>query len=291
MYTLNPDYPLVWRTPTSLQFGIDRVAAVLAEVTPRQERVLALLQSRVSAATLRAMAAGYGMARGELEAFLRSLGAALWDSTRDEAGSAGKVAPGQRLRIAIDGRGAAAEATGRMLAAQGHTVTVASARVAPACDVALLFGSFVLEPHRAGDWLRRNIPALPIVFGNSRVDLGPLLGPELCACCVEMARCDADTAWPAIASQMMGTPSRLETPLLASEVATFVARWMLGEHPPTGTTQVQLDATTGERVTVTFLAHPECACRSLTQNANVRAVSDDRLPVEPMTVTASFAHA
>ena len=287
MYTLNPEYPLVWRTPTSLQFGIDQVAAVLPEVTPTQERVLAMLQSRVSATTLRSMAAGDGMARGELEAFLRSLGAALWDSARDEAGSAGKVAPGLRLRIAIDGRGVCAEATGRLLASQGHKVSYASARVAPPCDLALLFGSYVLEPHRAGDWLRREIPALPVVFGNAAIQLGPILGPRLCACCLEMARHDADPAWRAIASQIVGTPSPLETALIVSEVAAFLARWVVGDGEPTAQVGVCVDAATGDRSSVTFSAHPECACQSLTQIVSVRAESDDPLPAEPRRVRAA----
>jgi hypothetical protein len=291
MYTLNPDYPLVWRTPTSLQFGIDRVAAVLTGLTPTQERVLALLQSRVSAVTLRAMAAGDGMARGELEAFLHSLGAALHDSARGEAASAGKLAPERRLRIAIDGRGAAAEATGKLLASQGHSVSFAAATVARACDVALLFGSYVLEPHRASDWLRRDVPALPIVFGNALVQLGPVLGPELCACCLELTRRDADPAWVAIASQIMGTPSVLETPLLAAEVATFLARWITGEGEPTATRAVQLEAASGERSSVSLSAHPECACRFLTQNANVHAVSDDLWPAAPTTTPSAFVRA
>jgi hypothetical protein len=276
MYTLNFDFPLVWRTPTSLQFGIDRVAATLHEVTPTQERVLALLQSRVSAATLRAVAAEHGMAWGEVEEFLASLGEALWDSTRDKPAAAGLLASEQRLRIAIDGRGNCAEATAKLLASQGHQVSFASGAVAGRTDVALIFGSFVLEPHRAGDWLRRETPALPIIFGSAQVMIGPILGPQLCAWCLELHRRDADPAWPAIATQVMGHPSRLETPLIAAELSAMLARWVVGSNEPSANVAIQLDAHTGGRVSVRFSPHPECACLSPTQNVNVLAVSDDR---------------
>jgi hypothetical protein len=40
---LDPRYPLVWRSPTDLQFGVDHAVVVLTDVSPPQERVIAAL--------------------------------------------------------------------------------------------------------------------------------------------------------------------------------------------------------------------------------------------------------
>ena len=42
--------------------------------------------------------------------------------------------------------------------------------------------------------------------------------------CLERQRADADAAWPAIASQLLGTRSLTETPLISAEVAALAAR-------------------------------------------------------------------
>ena len=57
---LNPTVPLLWRSPSSLQLGSDRVLAVLDDVTPGQERLVAALAAGVTPE-------GYRLVAGQAE--------------------------------------------------------------------------------------------------------------------------------------------------------------------------------------------------------------------------------
>src|ERR1700754_4054106 len=71
-------------------------------------------------------------------------------------------------------------------------------------EFAILVADWVVSPADHGSWLRRDIPHLPVVLGDSGATIGPFLEPGSCPCllCVHRARADADPAWPPIASQL-----------------------------------------------------------------------------------------
>ncbi len=56
IFQLDPRIPRVWRTPTDLQFGVDRQLLVLHDVTAAEERLIADLEHGVTRDGLTALA-------------------------------------------------------------------------------------------------------------------------------------------------------------------------------------------------------------------------------------------
>ena len=282
MYKLNPDLPLIWRTPTSLQIGIDNPRVLLPKLYPAEERMLSALRAGIADASAPAVAHECGLTPSESSALLTALSPALTQTPRTTS-----------WRIAIDGSGTAVDSLGLLLIASGHRVVRASAAMAGTCDLAIVVGDFALDPYRPGGWLSRDVPHLPVVFSDESVRIGPLLGGRPmgaetaenlpCEQCIELAHRDLDECWVAMVSQLVGTPALTQTPLLNAEVAAVITRWVQSPsaHPLNSNTAVRIDAHSGAREELTFALHPDCACQALPRNVSVLGSSHGRSPAVP----------
>lgn len=257
---LDQRLPLVWRTPTSLQVGVSPAVVVLDDVTVATERVLAALTGGAPLAALYVVGRTEGLTTDEVDAILTLVAPAL---SRQPADLGGRV-------IVVTGEGETAAAVTRLLAVAGFTVriarTVAEAESEP-CDLAVAVAQFVVEPELHGLWLRRDVPHLAVVLGDSAAVIGPLVHPGRSAClyCLQRHTTDADPAWPAIASQLWGRTAAADTPLVASEAAAMATRivsgWFaLGGGEASTTVQSRLDAATGTIQRVEVAPHPDCGC-------------------------------
>jgi bacteriocin biosynthesis cyclodehydratase domain-containing protein len=255
---LDPRLPLVWRSPVSIQLGIDPPVVVLDDVTDTQERLLAALAVGVSEPGTAMIAHGRLDERDDL---LRRLGPALVPPAPD-----GPVAT-----IAVSGDPGLTEPIARALAASGvHVVTAptASELAESGADLAVLASHYVLPPEVHGLWLRRDVPHLPVVLSDTAIAIGPMVEPGTgpCLLCVELHRRDANAAWPAIATQLLGRRSCAGSPALVLEAAAAVCRSVLdriaaGARAAAASTRI--DAATGERTSQLWQPHPECGCRGI----------------------------
>lgn len=254
---LDPRLPVVWRSPTSLQLGVTRPPVVLQAVTTAEEHLLAALAGGIGRSGLGMIGRSAGATDDDIERFLTRVSPALIAD-----------APTPRRRLLVTGTGRTADALARLLAGAGHTVRVArdaaSAATSDPSDLAVVTGGFVLDPELHGLWLRRDTPHLAVVFDDRGVTIGPLVIPGRGAClyCLQLHRTDADPAWPAIASQLWGSRAAGETELLAAEAAVITTR-LVQSHlrgAASSTTQIRLDAATGEQSQVAVAPHPECGC-------------------------------
>lgn len=255
---LDPRWPLVWRTPSSLQLGIDPPLVVLNDVTQTQERLLAALALGVSDAGLGLVARG---STDECQQLLELVAPVLSTQNR----------PSGPHLVAVSGSGPAADHLVRVLAESGvHTlVSERPDELADhGADVAVAIGHFVLPPVLHALWLRRDVPHLPVVFGDTAVVVGPLVEPGSGPClrCLELTHRDTDPAWPAVASQILGRRSAAESAVLAAEGAAAAARLVLlrledSAFESRGSTRI--DGTTGERTTRLWELHPDCGCRGI----------------------------
>ena len=254
---LDPRLPLVWRSPASVQLGIDPVVVVLDDVTSLDERMLAALVVGVSDSGL-AMIAGQHAA--ERDALLTALAPAL------------ATAPAQPLSatIAVHGSDSLVSAISSALAHTGIDVLTGpdpSSLAEQRPELAIIAGHHVLAPELHALWLRRDVPHLPVVVGDAGVVVGPVVEPGAgpCLLCLELHRRDLDAAWPAVATQLLGRRSRAETPVLVLEAAAAACRMAL-ERLATGgsaAASVRIDAATGRREVRAWQAHPECGCRGI----------------------------
>lgn len=255
---------IVWRDPFSMQFGVEPVRAILREVSTAEERMISALCSGVSRSGLDMIASSSGAGEREVASLLRRLDGVL---------TATPIAP-PRHRVSIVGRGPTVERIADALAIAGVLVCVDEGGVGAdvpdaSCDLGIAVSHYVLDPESYGYWLRRDLPHLPVVFGDDSVTVGPLVEPGATAClyCLEHYRRDADASWSAIASQLWGRRAESETPLASIEVAARVVRLVLRRLDDTvkdSATSVRIDVDTGEATSRTWLPHPDCGCIDLT---------------------------
>ncbi|TXN31229.1 hypothetical protein [Lacisediminihabitans profunda] len=271
---LDPRLPLLWRTPSSLQFGVDAPRVVLEEVSGADERMIAALRVGVSRSGLEMIAASAGGGHGEVGLLLDRLGPALVPAT--------DAAP--QGRVTIVGDGPAAEHIAHLLRRSNVAVVPDGDETA----LVVIVAGYVIPPGLHGRWLGRDLPHLPVVFGDEAVRLGPLVEPGIgpCLWCVELARTDADPAWPAIATQLLGRRPTAESALLVEEVAVSVARLVLARiAPPEGrepgprggsATSLAIGTADGARRSTVWWPHPDCLCGASGGIDSVEGVSPAR---------------
>ena len=114
------------------------------------------------------------------------------------------------------------------LAAELVTLPKLSERQISRLDLAILIGQQIIEPQKFAAWMNRGTPQLAAIFASAAERLQPLVshiiisGQTPCWVCLEMERCNRDSAWPQIASQLIGREQKFDSAsaglLLASQV-------------------------------------------------------------------------
>jgi len=264
--------PLVWRSPSSLQFGVDEPLVVLDEVDEGSERLIGALVGGISATGFEMMARSAGMPSDAASELLARLERVLASETADAA------APG--ARVAVSGDGPLTDELRRALRAHG----VLADPDASAPDLAVIVAGWVISPEDHGSWLRRDIPHLPVVIGDGGVTVGPLVEPGSgpCLYCVQLTRTDDDPAWPAIATQLWNRPAPELSGVAVVEAAGFVARRVLERlsRGPGGAVSWRLAASTGEVSLRGWMPHAMCRCAA-------PAESDWALAADPVDRSAT----
>lgn len=253
---LDPQFPLLWRTPQSLQFGLDRPRAVLESVSPAEERLIAALVAGVSSSGMQMIGRSVGLDEPAIGALISALQPAL------EEKSPRPYPPS----VMVIGAGKTAELVKQLLLQAGVTVLLKDCEEPPA--IVVIVAHFVIEPEAHGKWLRRDIPHLGVVFGDEVVRIASIVRPGAgpCLYCLELHRTDSDPSWPAIASQLLNRRSGIETSLVAGEVAAIIARKVLARQVVRAgepMTMLEIDVSTGDRQTRNWAFHPDCGCASL----------------------------
>ena len=291
---LDPRYPLVWRSPDTIQLGVDHPALRVRVPGPGLERVIDALRSGVP----RAGAVMLGRRGGASMESVHALLAALRPVLLEGPGPEGAAVPHRRW-VSVDGRGTTAARLRAFLDDLGLDVhdlddigsdsdigigigigigREADAAAPASTDLAVIIGRFAIEPARYRRWLNRDVPHLPVVFGDREVRIGPLVEPGRgpCLFCLEQARVDADPAWPAMASQLTHRPAPTESPRRGLEVAVRVAGIVqdrvLSGRSELAAASLAIDASGGRITRRAHRPHERCACRALSETAIVPAV-------------------
>ncbi len=303
---LDPALPLLWRSPTTVQIGLDRPAVVLTGVTTADERMLWALRLGISRSGLTMIAASAGGTDDDVVALLDAVSDALVP---------GPPSPRPVGRVVLEGDGPCADRLAPAIAAAGHTLVQrgsaaptpegnaasdategAGAGAAGAAgeppgphtantaeaDLAVVVARYAVRPGVYGYWARRDIPLLAVVFSDRWVQVGPLVVPDVGPClhCVDRHRTDADAAWPALASQLAGRPAPTESsPLTLLEASALVARaadaWLAEGRNPLAGCSLLLDGRTGRLSRREWQPHPECGCRALPGSATAPGQPSD----------------
>ncbi len=245
--------PIVWRSPTSLQLGIDAPRTVLDDVGAGEERLIAALRRGISQSGWNMLARDAGLAEERAHSLLEALAPLL---SAEPA-----VASGRALVL---GDGDIAWALAALLRDAGRLADPSE----PRPELVVLVASWVIGPEDAQHWLRRDVAHLPVVATDRTVTVGPLVEPGQgpCLYCAQLARTDADPAWPAIAAQLWGRAAPRHSALTVSAVAAFAARRIIARlesGPPAEQTTTRAWRLADEGGTLSDLPqlrHPRCSC-------------------------------
>jgi len=291
---LDPALPLLWRSPTTAQIGLDAPPVVLTGVTAADERMLWALRLGISRSGLSMIAASAGGTEDDVTALLDAVSDALVEGAAPPARTS--------RRVALEGDGPCPDTLAPAIVAAGHRIvarrTDARRDDGPEADLAVVAARYAVRPAVYGYWARRDIPLLPVVFSDRRVQVGPLVVPDAGPClhCVDRHRTDADAAWPALASQLAGRPTPTEdSPLTGLEVSALVGRvvdeWLgHGRNTLPGRALV-LDGRTGRLSRRAWDPHPECGCRALPGSATAPGEPSDAVLLRSTTGGALAAPA
>ena len=303
---LDPRYPLVWRSPDTIQLGVDHPVLRVRVPGPGLEGVIDALRSGVPRTGAVMLGRRGGATAESVQALLAELRPFLLDDRAPEASSApprrwvsvdGRGTTAARLRAFLDDLGLEAHdldldldtdlrVNGSRRVADDYGVgtgirfgtaagTEADAATPATADLAVIVGRFAIEPARYRRWLNRDVPHLPVVFGDREVRIGPLVEPGRgpCLFCLELGRVDADPAWPAMASQLTHRPAPTESPRLGLEVAVRVAGIVqdrvLSGRSELADASLAIDASSGRITRRAHRPHERCACRALSGTAIV----------------------
>ena len=294
---LDPRYPLVWRTPDTIQLGIDRPLAVVPGVTAPLENVISALRVGIPRSGALMLGRQAGATDEATTALLQALSPALLEL--DLAGSTarpvGPPDPGGRPVVCVDGTGPTADRIRALLAELGILVVATGTSPTPLHeqrgrsgpnrgerhrsepDLAVLVDHFVFAPERHGRWLRRDVPHLPVLFSDAEVRIGPLVEPGAgpCLTCLELEHVDDDPAWPAIACQLLHRTAPTETTRLSIEVATMTAGMvcdrLFAASNQFAAASAAIDAVSLSVRRRAHQPHERCGCRFLPENVIVLA--------------------
>ncbi|TPW73160.1 TOMM precursor leader peptide-binding protein [Schumannella sp. 10F1B-5-1] len=274
---LDPDIPLLWRTPQSAQLGALRVVARLDAVGRVEERLIQALRGGADPAALAVVAEQAGGSAADADEMLRRLGPAVLSTAPGGAAAPGPgSAPGSRSVPDRDGSRPARRREraalfgelpfGAELASALHERDLL-ARPGRAGDarLAVVLAAWIVPPAVAGHWLRRDVPHLPIVLADDTLVIGPLVQPGASAClhCVHRHRVDDDPAWPALAAQLLDRPAPrmdgLSRALALAHAGRIVASTLVDESRMRGV-ELRVDLRDGAISERTWMPHPECRC-------------------------------
>jgi hypothetical protein len=237
---------MLWRSPSSVQFGSDEPAVVLDEVSEGEDRLIAALAAGVSESGFAMLAESLEVLPERSEALLQALTPVL----ARESESPARVA-------AVMGDSPLARSIARLLSASGALGSADDA------DLVVLVADWVVTPADHLHWLNRDVPHLPVVSTERAVTVGPLVEPGVgpCLYCVHLTRVEEDPAWTAIATQLLGREGRALGPLEIAEASAFATRRVLARL--TGAGEVGMSWRLGEGGAVSarkWGRHPDCRC-------------------------------
>lgn len=140
----------------------------------------------------------------------------------------------------------------------------------PAPSLVVLVEQRVAVPFRSSGLQREDIPHLSVITRELDVVVGPLVHPGRTAClrCLDLHRCKADPAWPAIATQLAAAPApALPAPLLrvgAAMAAVEVMAVLTGREVALAGRTAEIGPGALPQLR-RWRPHPECGCLAVGQ--------------------------
>ena len=248
LWQLNPRFPVVWQTPSTLQIGVSPAQVILENVPDATLPLIDALVKGISDTGAAMLATHAGLHGDYLDCLMAELKPVM---AADEATPPTPIHIGGALRHH-------AYFT-HVLANLGHPISPITPETDDLEGEIVLVANFVLSPQLYQRWLRQDRVHTPVIFSDQSITVGPRVIPGQTAClhCLFEWALAAQPASAAVASQLWGRISATDTVELAS-----LAAWGLRElliNPSPGAI-ITIDALSGATSHSLAQPSPECSC-------------------------------
>ena len=273
MLRLDPAFPPLWRSQSTLQFGVEGVA-VIEEPTPWQLRLIGELERGVPEEALDPLAIALGATENAAADFVGLLARALLTVPVPI-----RVALQAPDGFARDHRELVAESlTAAGLEVHETTWFGAPHEAVEGGDAVIVLAHHLVQPRRVSALMAADITHMPLVLTGSVAEVGPVVVPGQTAClmCIAAHRRDADPAWPHLTAQLLARRAPEVSRAMVTEAAFAGAALVIAAErgrPRLLGHSLSLRAASLHRPLSAHRPHAECRCRSLagTATADARA--------------------
>jgi len=260
VYRIRTSRPVLWRTPSSVQVGVDEPALVVDNIPDQAAPLIHALQSGVSSVGFSLLAQQLRVPLMTAKALIEDLSPAFEKDTTP------------RLpRLIVTGHSITRRIVAETLFGWGYPTTLATRpRPGHSTAIHLLVSDYLIDPEWLPIYGSGRSRHVPLVFSDRSITAGPLVvpGKTPCLSCRELHIREVEPHWLSLGSQLWGEQpptateplSRLSAVLVALVTGHFTLRNAdNSSHYPVA--RYSMD--TG-RVEVTDAAfHVECRCRGL----------------------------
>ena len=160
---IDPNLPLVWRSPNELQLGAAHARVVLTDPGELETGLIAALRHGAGMTALQAIGAGLGGSPETVSQLLETLAPAFETVARHPDASA--VDPhSARPLVALDADDNIGEQLAANLARLGYETAVAAEAPVDGVALAVIAAPWVIAPARHLPWLRRDVMVVGLFF-------------------------------------------------------------------------------------------------------------------------------
>lgn len=248
---INPSKELLWRNPSEVQFGSSADALRLSQISAGQERLLGLLARGVAdeyfddvaeavgaenprrllrqldSVLLRDIAIANQLSAEFLEARFAEMCRA--QSMHGREGSA-ILAVRQKRKIFVQPKTSAEQLIVRSLQQSGMgQVRSTEPDATDPVDFAVLLSNNAVAPRDYAKWMVDGVAHISVVFDSDGVTVSPIIqvAKSPCLSCFHENQTAADSAWPAIASQLLFSKQDFDDSVAALFAAAIVCQRVL----------------------------------------------------------------
>jgi hypothetical protein len=298
---INPSKELLWRSPNEVQFGSSSEAVRLAQLTAGQERLLGLLSRGIADDYFDDVAAAVGAENHrellvkidstllreaslptELSAeFLESRFAEICraQAIHSRAGES-ILSARQARRVFVQANTASQELIVHSLRQSGigevtseldHPENAEENIALEHFDFAVLLSNNAVAPRDYAKWMVDGVSHVSAVFDSEGVTISPVIevSKSPCLSCFHENQTATDSAWPAIASQLLFSKQKFDDAVASLFAAAIVCQRVLQfvdqaagfEPAPTDNVGYRLSVGSGQISEIRWQFNAACACR------------------------------
>jgi hypothetical protein len=215
VYRIRAHRPLLWRTPTSVQIGVDEPRVIVDNIPDTAAPLIHALHDGISAEGVEVLAKQLDISGREAHRIVQSC-----------APSFAEEPPCQTLSLVVMGSSTASRAIASLLEGWGaHSRHIESFPVPDESGVVVLVADYLADPNWNAHLTHTSLPHLPVIFSDLSITAGPLITPGMTPClgCHELWHRQREPEWLSLGSRLWASSAPTANLAGAHRAATLTA--------------------------------------------------------------------